>query len=263
MNHRIYIVLLITILIGIQPVFAQEAGGTMGTEPPVVPYRIRNNSYFQASQRYYKLAEGAYDFGDYDSSTNYAQEAIRYARLSDEYVALQMKIKEANDAIAAAKSRIDWATSSGASKQYPSEFRDAESWYGKSISARSAEEWDSAIDAAHRVVELLAYIGAAPAKTEAPVDRTDTDTGTDFLPATYTVRTWASFKDCLWNIAGRPWAYGDPFKWRLLYDANKSKLRDPNNPDLIEPGMVLSIPSLKDEVRQGAWDENKAYEPIN
>jgi nucleoid-associated protein YgaU len=219
------------------------------SEEPVIPYRVRNNKYFQESQRFARLAEGTYNLGDYDASTEYANEAIRNAELSDEYVALQMKIREANSAIAAAKYRIDWAVSSGASKQFPVEFREAETWYNESLGARIAEQWDNAIDAAHRVVELLAYI--------------DAPKGTVPLPAQYTVRSWTTFKDCLWNIAGRPWVYGNPRQWRLLYNANKAKFPDPNNPNWIEPGMVLDIPSIRGEFRQGSWDGNRTYPPIN
>jgi nucleoid-associated protein YgaU len=224
------------------------AGDEEEPAEPVVPYRVRNNKYFQESQRFARLAEGTYTLGDYDASTDYANEAIRNAELSDEYVALQMKIREANSAIAAAKYRIDWAVSSGASQQFPVEFREAETWYNESLSARIAEEWDAAIDAAHRVIELLAYI--------------DAPKGTLPLPAQYTVRAWTTFRDCLWNIAGRPWVYGNPRQWRVLYNANRAKFPDPNNPNWIEPGMVLDIPSIKGEFRQGAWDGSKTYPPI-
>jgi len=84
----------------------------------------------------------------------------------------------------------------------------------------------------------------------------------NFLPAAYTVRPWNVSKDCFWNIAGRPWVYGDPHKWRLLYNANKMKLPDPNNPNVIEPGIVLDIPSIKGETRQGEWENGKTYEPL-
>ena len=79
------------------------------------------------------------------------------------------------------------------------------------------------------------------------------------LPAQYTVRPWNSTRDCLWNIAGQPWAYNDPAKWRLLYNANKSKLPDPNNPDLIEPGMIIDIPSINGEIRQGMYSNSLVY----
>ncbi len=82
------------------------------------------------------------------------------------------------------------------------------------------------------------------------------------LPATYTVRSWFESKDCFWNIAGLAGVYGNPYLWTTLYNANKLKLPDPNNPDTLEPGTVLDIPSIKGEVRQGAWESGKAYEPI-
>ena len=76
------------------------------------------------------------------------------------------------------------------------------------------------------------------------------------LPAQYTVRSWIVNGDCLWNIAAQPWAYNDASKWRLLYIANKNKLPDPNNPDLIRIGMVLDIPSINGEERQGMWNRS-------
>jgi hypothetical protein len=215
-----------------------------------IPASIRNNRYYLESLRLTKLAQDTYDYGDYDASTEYAKEAVRYAQLSDEYVALQLKIKEANDAIAAAKQRLDWASSSGAAGLYPVEYDEAKNYYNASLSARSAEDWDEAIVNANKVVNILAYI-------QAPVPSDSTA-----LPARYTVRAWAISKDCLWNIAGRPWAYGDPTKWRLLYNANRSRMPEPDNPDLIHPGMVLDIPSIQGETRQGMWDSGKTYNPL-
>ena len=49
----------------------------------------------------------------------------------------------------------------------------------------------------------------------------------------YTVRPG----DTLSLIAQR--LYGNPADWRWLYDANKSVV---HNPDVIYPGMVLSVP---------------------
>ena len=79
------------------------------------------------------------------------------------------------------------------------------------------------------------------------------------LPASYTVQTWDGFKDCFWNIAARPWAYGDPHQWRVLYNANRLKLPEPDNPNLLEPGIILEIPSLRGEIREGAWEADRSY----
>jgi nucleoid-associated protein YgaU len=160
------------------------AGASANTEQKT-PGDIRNNEYLQESQRLAKLAEDAYEFGDYDASANFAEAAIRSAELSDEYIAQQT---------------------------------------GVTIT------------------------------TSVP--------SPDAFPATYTIRAWSVSHDCFWNIAGRPWVYGNPHQWRVLYNANKAKLPDPNNPNLIEPGIVLDIPSLKGEVRQGAWDKDKTYKSL-
>jgi nucleoid-associated protein YgaU len=158
---------------------------TADTKPPVpitptdrgeIPDSIRRNEYYLESERYLALAQEAYNAGDYDTATEYAEEAARLARLSDEYIAQQ--------------------------------------------------------------------------------------TGSGVLPATYTVREWDVHGDCFWNIAGQPWAYNDPFRWRVLYEANKEKLPNPNNPNVVEPGTVLTIPSIKGETRQGEWVSGRTYEPL-
>lgn len=45
--------------------------------------------------------------------------------------------------------------------------------------------------------------------------------------------------ECLYVISGHERVYGDPVKWPRLYEANKDKVE---NPDLIYPGQVLTIP---------------------
>ncbi|MDR2370340.1 MAG: LysM peptidoglycan-binding domain-containing protein [Treponema sp.] len=230
------------------PVAVLAAAGSSDAEP-AIPQSIRNNRYFVESVRLTNLAQESYEYGDYDASTNYAAEALRYAQLSDEYVALQLKINVANDAIAAAKARLDWAAANDVSARYPKEYGEARNYYDTSLSARSAQDWDTAITAASNVLYTLAFVEA--------LERTAA------LPAQYTVWPWAVARDCLWNIAGRPWAYGDPNKWRLLYEANKSKMPQPDNPDLIHPDMILDIPALQGETRQGMWDAGRDYTPLH
>lgn len=55
----------------------------------------------------------------------------------------------------------------------------------------------------------------------------------------YTVGTWAENRDCLWNISGRAEIYGDPFQWPKIWQANTDQIK---NPDIIQPGWVLTIP---------------------
>ncbi|MEO0255476.1 MAG: LysM peptidoglycan-binding domain-containing protein [candidate division WOR-3 bacterium] len=45
--------------------------------------------------------------------------------------------------------------------------------------------------------------------------------------------------DYLWKIANFWWIYRDGKKWKVIYEANKDKIK---NPDLIYPGQELIIP---------------------
>jgi hypothetical protein len=220
--------------------FAQAASSDANNV--VIPNRIRNNTYFLESVRLKTLAQDSYDSGDYDVSTTYAAESLRYAQLSDEYVALQLKMKEADDMIARAREGGAWVVARGLDKVYPDEYAQGQALYIEATDARSAEDWDGAIDAARRILVML-----DGAQDSLP------------LPAQYTVRTWNGEKDCLWNIAGYSWVYGDARQWKRLYEANKSKFPEPDNPNWIEPGIVLDIPSVNNETRQGIWKQGLSY----
>ena len=64
----------------------------------------------------------------------------------------------------------------------------------------------------------------------------------------------------MWRISGYARVYNDPFKWPLLYEANRERIADP---DLIHPGQVLRIerkpspPAVSAAVlrarRRGSW----------
>jgi hypothetical protein len=82
------------------------------------------------------------------------------------------------------------------------------------------------------------------------------------LPARYTVRTWKEFRDCFWNIAGYPFVYGDPTQWRRLYEANKGKLRRPDNPDPPPSRHRAGHPEHQGEAREGMWVKDRAYAPL-
>jgi len=229
------------------PVFKSVAFFGAVEEESSIVYTISNNEFYLESLRLSKLALETYEFGDYIASAGFAEEAIRFAQLSDEYVSIQL--------IAEAKRLLDWADSNNIPARHPVDYDESKGYYEISVAAHSNEEWTDSIDAAIHSIEILSAL-------ETGVARTASRTGDiSPLPSQYTVRTWASVKDCLWNIAGQTWAYNDPWRWRTLYEANKSKLPDPNNPDLIEPGMIIDIPSIRGETRQGMWSPTSTYRP--
>ncbi len=72
--------------------------------------------------------------------------------------------------------------------------------------------------------------------------------------ATYMVREG----DNLWNIAGRPEIYNDPYRWLLLYHANRDQIF---LPDLIYPGMVLLVPRYPELEERPARPREEPPEP--
>jgi hypothetical protein len=202
----------------------------------LIPSSISQNEFYLRSLELNRLALETYEYGDYDASTGFAQEAIRYAELSDEYVSVQL--------IEEAKRLLEWADNNNIAAKFPNNYLEGKTQYENAVDAHFSENWNEAIVSAVKSIEIF----TAFQSTVKPVTTT-----TDGLPKQYTVRTWRVERDCLWNIAGYPWVYGDPWKWRELYEANKDKMPNPANPDLIEPGMVLDIPSIKGETRQGMW----------
>jgi tetratricopeptide (TPR) repeat protein len=236
---------LVFFLLGTQVVFifADEA----------VPTSLRDNQYLYESLRLNNLARLAYADGDYEASTTYAEEAIRYSYFSDDYVFMRLKMMEADTAIDAARQRLDYAASLNIAALYPTEYNRAQASYSDARAYRLAESWDNAIAAANQALAALSGIDFAA------IAMSQTQSGGLILPSQYTVRSWQTFRDCLWNIAGRSWVYNDPYKWPLLFEANRSKMPDPNNANLIHPGMVLDIPSISGEVRQGMWESGVSY----
>ncbi|MDR3324654.1 MAG: LysM peptidoglycan-binding domain-containing protein [Spirochaetaceae bacterium] len=214
------------------------------------------NRFYAESIKCNNLARLSFAGGDYDAALRYSAESLKNAALSNDYVTQRLKIAAATRKIDEAESRLKWADRTRASAYFPKEVEAAKGFFDQALSARGANEWDSALNNAINVVETLAAVTAPPSEKSPPEANAA-------LPSQYKVRPWDAFGDCFWNIAGRPWAYNNPFKWPILYTANKSKLTDPDNPDLIEPGLVLDIPSINGEKREGMWDSGRRYSPLD
>jgi nucleoid-associated protein YgaU len=83
------------------------------------------------------------------------------------------------------------------------------------------------------------------------------------FPKYYKVRLIPGKRDCFWRISGYPFIYNNIWKWKIIYEANKDKLRNPNNPHLIFPDVIFEIPSLNGEKRDGTYDPDKSYTPFD
>jgi Tfp pilus assembly protein FimV len=73
------------------------------------------------------------------------------------------------------------------------------------------------------------------------------------LPRQYMVQRGDTLRD----IAVRAGIYWNGTLWSGIYNANRDKIA---TPDLILPGIVLTIPSLRGEIREGMWEAGRDYE---
>ncbi len=203
-----------------------------------------NNEYQRKSRAYSELAQNAYDEGDYDGAVEYAREAEMNAELSTAFIEKMLARASAEKALFQARTRLAWAkTEMRAEQFFPSAVSSAEQYIASADARFTAEEYTAAGSDAQLALDALAVV-----------------TKIVPLPGYYRVDLWDPSRDCFWNIAKNPAIYGDPLLWEKLYEANRADLKRPSDPNLLMPGMIMTIPSIKGEYREGTYDPSVKYD---
>lgn len=210
---------------------------------PLSALTYENNEFQRRSKAYSELAVKAFDDGDYDASAAYAEQAERFAEESAAFIERMIARSEAEAEMNRARTRLAWAKEAKAERNFPAAYSRASEEVDAGGKAFDGEDYPAAKGHATRALEALASV-----RDVVP------------LPAYYKVGRWVTSRDCLWNIAANPAVYGNPFLWVELYKANKRSLKRPSDPNLLMPGMVVEIPSLKGEYREGTYDPSVKYE---
>ncbi|HUX22293.1 MAG TPA: hypothetical protein VMW69_13710 [Spirochaetia bacterium] len=212
---------------------------------------LDNDAYKKAVQLR-SQAQEAFANGDYDRATKLSQEAEGYAQQAVQ-IAQQLALGyRATNLLNIAKARIQYGGTIDAAKRYPDAWKTAQDQVSAAQKEYDAKAFEQSMEASQKVIDALRNI-QPPVVVQQPPQPQPAAQAKATLPEYYTVRLLPQNRDCFWNIAGYPFVYGDPLKWRILYEANKAILQDPNNPNLIQPGMVFKIPSLAGETRQGTY----------
>lgn len=232
---------------------------------------LLDNQFYNKAKDLMAQSQQALDSGDYDGAALLAAQAKEQFTQSDQYVVTASQFYIANGWLNNAKDRIAYAKSIKADVNYKTEYDQAVEGETQAQSALDDKDYEMSTDFSKGVLAILQDIAPKTAVATKPVEKpvekpavtpVETPAGPPALPEYYTVRLILPLRDCFWRIAGYPFVYNNPWKWRLLYDANKSILEDPNNPDLIEVGMHFVIPSLAGETRQGEYDPSLTYPPL-
>jgi hypothetical protein len=229
---------------------------------PLVAQSLLDNEFYHKAQDLLTRAQQALDTGDYDASASLSAQASDYLAKSDEYVATMTQFYRANGYLSIAKDRVAYAKSIDADTNYKAAYQTAVTAVAGAKTALDGKDYPKSIDLSKSAIAALANIAPvakAPPKTPPTAPQPAAEPS---LPQYYTVRLILPRRDCFWRIAAYPFVYNNPWKWRLLYEANKDLLENPKNPDLIEPGMRFVIPSLGSETREGDYDPQVDYPPL-
>ncbi len=201
---------------------------------------LTDNPYYEEAQELRRQAEQAIEDGEYDRSVELSREAQELTQQAREWAQEQLLRYQANAWTNRAEERLDFAERVDAEERYPDEYENATEFYEEAESLFEEEEYEDSIQASRNVISALEAVRAV-----SPSD--------EVKPRYYIVRLIPDERDCFWRIAEYEFIYDNPWEWRRIYEANRDKIPEPDNPDLIEPGTVLYIPSLDGETRQGTW----------
>jgi nucleoid-associated protein YgaU len=220
---------------------------------------LLDNEYYKKAQALKAQSDAALASGDYGTATTLAAEAEENYRKSDAYVEEMLGRYRANGWLQRGNEQLAAAKAAGKDKSAKELYGDAADDLALAKAAYDGGTYDDSVDFSKRAIETLNSIpGVEPVVVVEPVEPV-IEPGPPALPATYTVQLILERRDCLWRIAEYPFVYNDPWKWKVLYEANKDILIDPNNPNLIDVGQVLTIPSIAGEVREGDYDYQLEY----
>jgi nucleoid-associated protein YgaU len=199
---------------------------------------LKENKYYQEAQELKRQAQQAFEEGDYDKAIQLSNRAKELTAEAESFAQWQVRIYKARGWMNRAEDFINWALGVGAKKQFPDKWEKASQSFTQARTLFDEEKWESSIEASRNTIAII--------KTIEP--RAETK------PRYYIVRLIPERRDCFWRIAEYEFVYGNARLWPHLYKANKEKLPQPDNPDLILPGMKLRIPSISGERRSGTWN---------
>jgi nucleoid-associated protein YgaU len=232
----IYIVIVLFVLVAV----------TLGAQSLMDDPRYRE--LVEEAQQLEEQAAQALDEGEFDRAIELSNQAEEVSQQAQDYAERRVSAFRARGLLTLAENEIEVARSFNAERRYPDRWQRATQQFRLARNQFSGERYRDSANSSREVLRILDGIQpAAQALDEAQAPPE--------LPRYYVVRLIPERRDCFWRIAGYDFVYGDPTKWRVLYEANKDVLQDPDNPNLIQPGQRFRIPSIEGEQRAGDWNE--------
>lgn len=218
-----------------------------------------DNQYQKLAEAYTVRAQDAFDSGEYDLAVEYTIKAEENAELSRQYVEMMLLRSEADTQIRVARNRLVWARSIKADENFPEMYNESMSLVEQAQVAFSGEKYEEAKKLTLQSMDALAGLQEMDDERKRLEEEALAKARKGVYPEYYIIHDWNKTKDCFWNIAAKPFVYNDPYKWEVLYEANRGVLDNASNPDIIQPEIKIRIPSLAGEVREGTYDPEQEY----
>ncbi|MFP4643281.1 MAG: hypothetical protein ACLFM0_02880 [Spirochaetales bacterium] len=217
---------------------------------------------YQRAQELRRQAEEAFEDGDYDEAEELVGEAEESLERARAEAQRQRDGFRAANARTLAERRLDEAEGFDISEFYEDELDEAESLFDEGQDLYDDEEYVDSREQFRDVLDVLDddLIASLRERYREAQEEEEEEEDTPELPEYYEVRRIPDRRDSFWRIAEYEFVYDDPWEWQRLYEANRDMLRDPDNPDLIHPGMEFRIPTLDDEERAGIWRDGEIEE---
>ncbi|MFW6338498.1 MAG: LysM peptidoglycan-binding domain-containing protein [Alkalispirochaetaceae bacterium] len=225
------------------------AAFTLGAQSLMDDPRYRE--LVQEAERLEEEASEALDEGEYDRAIELSNEAEEVSQEAEEYAERRVSAFRARGLLTLAENEIEVARSFEAEERYPDRWENANEQFRLAENQFSSERYQDSADSSREVLRILEGV-------EPGTEALDEAQAPPELPRYYIVRRIPDRRDCFWRIAGYDFVYGDPTKWKVLYEANKDVIQDPDNPGLIQPGQRFRIPSIDGEQRAGVWNERES-----
>ncbi|WP_297276319.1 LysM peptidoglycan-binding domain-containing protein [uncultured Brachyspira sp.] len=163
---------------------------------------------------------------------------------------------EAPLAYAKAQEAMEKAKNDGYDESKPNLYKDASKSLSSAGETLVANNYSDSLMHSKNVISIVNSMGISEDK-EPEEEIVIVPEGS--FPKYYTVQSRKTNTDSLWRIASYDFIYGNGNLWKKIYEANKDKIKDPS---IIRAGQVLTIPSLKGELREGTYDPNQTYNSI-
>ena len=209
-----------------------------------------DNDFMQQAIETREQAEEALNAEEYERSIELSKQAQELQRLAREEAERLFAAFRARAFKAQAEGAIDAADRSNAlNDELRTVLEDARGFYREGVVFFDDEEFVLSTLSFQNVLATLETARLWPNDSLAALQAERLQR----LPEFYRVRLIPTDRDSFSKIAGYDFVYGDITKWPELYQANKDKIVDGDNPDLIHPGQLFVIPSLSGEARGGEW----------